>query len=91
LGEIAMRRFGRSLVGICSLRLFGVYAISPLAGTFPPPSRNALTRIKAGGVGHAKQSEKHKDFLQLKCSTREQRGSSGQGPGPAKIDCRSPV
>jgi len=74
LSEIAMHPFEGSLVGIGSLRLFGVYAISPPAGgAFPPPSRNALPRKIAGGVGHPKQNQKNKDFLQLKCSTREQR------------------
>lgn len=69
-----MRRFGGRLVGVCRLRPFGVYDIRPLAGAFPPPSRNAVTGIIAGGVGHPKQSQKNQDFLQLKCSTRGQRG-----------------
>jgi hypothetical protein len=61
-----MRRFGGSLIGIRSLRLFGVYAISPPAGgAFPPPSRNALPRKIAGAVGHPKQNQKDKDFLQI--------------------------
>ena len=55
LTEIAMRLLMGSLVGICGPGPIWFYVLLPYSSVRMPSSRNIVTRIIAGSVGHPKQ------------------------------------